>query len=164
MSRSILLLSLPMLLFVALRAQDTADENFAAAMHPIVGEYMKLCDVLAADNTEGVAEAAKRIGELAATLQTDGITGAHARYYKTIPQRIQSGAQKVAAAKGLETIRNVLSELSKPIVLWATLAKPAGIKIMYCSMKPGSWLQKDTVLRNPYYGSQMLHCGEIISD
>ena len=34
------------------------------------------------------------------------------------------------------------------------------MKIAYCPMVRQSWLQKDEKIRNPYYGSTMLECGE----
>jgi hypothetical protein len=159
----LIIFCLALFLTMPLMAEQGAEQTFAAAMQPIVAEYMQLCDILAADKTEGVAKAAEKIAELAGKLNAENIAGTYAHHYQKIPARIQAGVQKVAAAKDLEAIRAVLTELSKPIVLWVTLAKPSGIKIAYCSMKPGAWLQKDTVLRNPYYGSQMLHCGEIIA-
>jgi hypothetical protein len=34
------------------------------------------------------------------------------------------------------------------------------VKLAYCPMVRGSWLQKDETIRNPYYGKGMLTCGE----
>ncbi len=33
--------------------------------------------------------------------------------------------------------------------------------VMYCSMYPGSWIQSEEEISNPYYGSSMLRCGEV---
>lgn len=33
--------------------------------------------------------------------------------------------------------------------------------VIHCSMYPGSWLQADKEIVNPYYGASMLRCGEI---
>ena len=35
-----------------------------------------------------------------------------------------------------------------------------GVKLAYCPMVKASWLQKGDTIRNPYYGSAMLECGE----
>jgi len=32
---------------------------------------------------------------------------------------------------------------------------------VYCDMAKASWLQMDRKIRNPYYGKEMLECGEI---
>jgi len=65
-------------------------------------------------------------------------------------------------AKEIVSMRTALVDLSKPMVMWASLSKPSGINVVYCSMNPGSWLQKGSKIRNPYYGSKMLSCGQII--
>jgi hypothetical protein len=36
----------------------------------------------------------------------------------------------------------------------------ADLRLAYCPMAKRSWLQRDDRLRNPYYGSAMLSCGE----
>jgi hypothetical protein len=69
----------------------------------------------------------------------------------------------MAAAKDIESIRAAFADLSKPMVMWASMSKPSGINVIYCSMKPGSWLQKGAEIHNPYYGAAMPTCGEIIS-
>ncbi|MFC1850640.1 hypothetical protein ACFL27_10650 [candidate division CSSED10-310 bacterium] len=72
-------------------------------------------------------------------------------------------AQALQQAKNIESMREKLKDLSKPFVLWASLTNPAGLFVAYCSMKPGSWLQDQAEISNPYYGSKMLRCGEIVS-
>ena len=34
---------------------------------------------------------------------------------------------------------------------------------VYCPMKKASWLSADKAIKNPYYGSSMLTCGEVKS-
>jgi len=69
----------------------------------------------------------------------------------------------LAKTKGIEAMRKALKPLSQPLVMWATMSKAAGVNVVFCSMAKGSWLQKEKVIANPYYGSKMLRCDEIIS-
>lgn len=138
-------------------------EKFDAAMQPVLEEYLKMADRLASDKTDGVADAAKKIEGLAGSLSPSLVTGEHASHYATIPGKISEGAKKMIAAKDIESLRAAFADLSKPMVMWASMSKPSGINVIYCSMKPGSWLQKGAEIRNPYYGAAMPSCGEIIS-
>jgi len=138
-------------------------EKFDEKMQPILTEYLKMVEILASDKTEGVADAANKIGGLAGNLLPALVTGEHASHYKNIPKNISEGAKKMALAKDIALLRAALVDLSKPMVMWASMSKPSGINVIYCSMNPGSWLQKGAKIRNPYYGSKMLSCGEIIS-
>ena len=58
--------------------------------------------------------------------------------------------------------RDAFKELSRPMAMWVTMSKPAGVNVVFCSMAKGSWLQTDAKIRNPYYGAKMLSCGQII--
>ena len=138
-------------------------EKFDAEMQPILGEYLKITDSLASDKTEGVVDAAKKIDGLTNSLSPSLVTGEHSSHYATIPGKISAGAKKMAMAKDIKTLRAALTDLSKPMVMWASMSKPSGINVIYCSMYPGSWLQKGAAIRKPYYGAEMLPCGEIIS-
>ncbi|MDA8402926.1 MAG: DUF3347 domain-containing protein [Desulfobacteraceae bacterium] len=138
-------------------------EKFDAAMQPVLAEYLKIIDQLASDKTDGVADAAKKIEGLAGSVSPSLVTGEHAAHYASIPGKIAECAKKMAAAKDIESFRTALVDLSKPMVMWASMSKPSGINVIYCAMKPGTWLQKGATIHNPYYGAAMPSCGEIIS-
>jgi hypothetical protein len=36
--------------------------------------------------------------------------------------------------------------------------------IAHCPMVDGDWIQEGKEVRNPYYGSEMLECGEVTGD
>lgn len=37
----------------------------------------------------------------------------------------------------------------------------AGLHVVFCSMAPGRWLQRGVLIKNPYYGKDMLTCGAV---
>jgi len=138
-------------------------EKFDEQMQPILAEYLKIADSLASDKTAGVVDAAKKIEGLAESISPSLVTGEHASHYASIPEKISVAAKKMIMAEDIESLRTAFVDLSKPMVMWASMSKPSGINVIYCPMKPGSWLQKGATVRNPYYGAKMLSCGEIIS-
>lgn len=138
-------------------------EKFDAEMQLILTEYLKIADRLASDKTDGVVDAAKKIEGLAGSLSLSLVTGEHASHYESIPGKISEAAKKMAAAKDIASFRAAFADLSKPMVMWASMSKPSGINVIYCAMYPGSWLQKGADVHNPYYGAAMPTCGEIIS-
>lgn len=155
---------LSLIALVAIGSPVLADTGaFDKQMQPVLESYLSITKTLAADKSEGVVKAAKTIETLAAKLDASTLTGMHATHFKNIPATLKATAGKLAAAKDIAAMREALKELSKPMAMWATMSKPKGVSVMYCSMAPGSWLQKnDTTLANPYYGAQMLRCGEIV--
>ena len=137
--------------------------SFDAQMAPILEQYLKIPTALAADHTKGVAAAAKKLGRLASQLKPEALEGPYAKQLKGVPEKLRTHAARLSGAKDIKAMRDALRELSKPMALWASLAKPKGVSVMYCSMARGSWLQRDTTIANPYYGASMLRCGEIVA-
>ena len=59
-------------------------------------------------------------------------------------------------------IQQDFSDVSATMVKYAQNHKAEkGTKVIgaFCPMAPGKWLQVETELRNPYFGSEMLTCG-----
>lgn len=114
----------------------------ATASSPaVVSEYIKIQEKLAADSTDGVADAAKKI----ATLEKS--------------TKVAKEAEKVAAAKDIKDAREKFKALSKEIIASTPKKDLKGVKVAECPMANAEWLQKDGSIRNPYYGASMLECG-----
>ncbi len=151
------------LLFLAGANAHADAMEFDSAMQPILAAYLEIDDALASDTLEGVAEQAGSIEEAAKSLDSTHLAGEHADHYKTVPQKLQDAAAAMQKATDLAQAREALKGLSKPMAMWATMAKPKGINVVYCAMAKGSWLQKGKEIHNPYLGASMPHCGEIVS-
>lgn len=145
---------------VAVAHADTA--KFDAQMAPVAAEYLKIQAALAADKTDGVAAAAKAIVATAAKLDPKTVTGEHAAHYAALPTKISAAATTLGGAKDLADTRKAFKALSQPFAMWATMSKPAGIDVVFCSMAKGSWIQPAGGIKNPYHGASMLTCGEVV--
>jgi Cu(I)/Ag(I) efflux system membrane fusion protein len=140
-------------------AQVARAAEFDAAMEPILAQYLKIQTALAADSTEGVADAVRRIEDLAAKLDPKKAPEEHLQHYEKIPQSLTSACRKLAVARDIGSIREAFHDLSKPVAMWVTMARPVGKRVMYCPMKKAGWVQEGSEVANPYYGARMLRCG-----
>ena len=143
-----------------LAAGPARASEFDRAMEPILAEYLTIHHSLAADETEGVRAAEREIEKLAKQLSPELATGEHAEHYKNVPSEIRAACEKLDGAKDIGAMRAAFAELSKPISMWVTMAEPKGMSVMYCPMKKAGWVQRGTEVANPYYGAEMLGCGE----
>jgi hypothetical protein len=116
---------------------------------PLLDAYLKIGTTLAGDKTDGVPAAAK---DIAAEAKKLGAPGA----------ATLAAAEKVAAAADLKATRLAFGDLSDAVIALAGNGPTAsgGAKRAYCPMVKKYWLQKGEKIENPYYGSQMLRCGE----
>jgi hypothetical protein len=71
-------------------------------------------------------------------------------------------AKAVGDAADLKAARVAFGELSDAVI---AAGKAEGwkdtpeVKVAYCPMAKKSWVQKESEIRNPYYGTAMLTCG-----
>ena len=124
----------------------------AEPLQAIIESYLQIHRQLISDKTEGVKAAATEIAKQAESLGARGAT-------------IAKAASSVAAAADLKAARQAFGPLSDAVIAAAAsdpaLSKELGVKVAFCPMVNRSWLQKEDKVRNPYYGSTMLECGEI---
>lgn len=120
------------------------------AMKAIVGSYLGIQASLAGDKLDGVKPAALAIGEQAARMGTAG-------------EAIVKAAKAVEGAADITAARAAFGDLSDAVIAagnaedWKDVPD---VRVAYCPMAKESWLQKESEIRNPYYGKSMLTCGE----
>lgn len=120
------------------------------ALKKVVASYIEIQTQLAADKIDAIKGPARAIVSDAGTM---GESGAD----------IVAAAKTVERASDLKKAREAFGKLSDVVIAaakadgWKDLD---GVKLAYCPMVRNSWLQKDERVRNPYYGSLMLECGE----
>lgn len=120
------------------------------AMKAIVGSYLEIHAQLATDKIDSIKAPATALAARAAGLGDGGADMAKA-------------AKAVAGASDIKAARDAFGVLSDAVVAAAKAEgwKDLGdAKLAFCPMVRRSWLQKDDKIRNPYYGSAMLDCGE----
>lgn len=125
----------------------SASEAFKA----ILGSYLEIHAQLAADKTDGVKAAAAAIATQAESLGPAGAA-------------IVKSAKSIAEAPDLKAAREAFGPLSDAVIAAGQAEgwkDAGGAKVAFCPMVRKSWVQKDEKIKNPYYGTTMLECGEI---
>ena len=139
-----------------------AEKPFDEKMAQLAVPYMTISDTLAKDSMVGVDDALRKILEEVGTLKASNAPSEQQEAYAELPKLITEGAQAVLDAPSLAEKREAFKGLSKPFARWATISKNDGVQLVYCPMAKGSWLQEKGPVENPYHGSEMLRCGQII--
>jgi len=140
-----------------------AESMFDMTMQEISKDYIKVQKILAADKTEGVNEIAGNMLKKAGKLDAKKAKGEHASKYAKMPEQLKESTMSLKKAKNIKSMRKAFGEMSKPMAMWTSLNKPADTYVVYCPMAKKSWLQDNEDVANPYYGSEMLKCGEVVS-
>ncbi len=146
---------------------DEAHADHAATSAPavstdaLVHAYLTLASSYASDKTDD--DAARDLAKQAAglgsstTLDRDGPEGIRDRA-KTI-----ANAGGLLPGKDLKTQRKMFQAISAGVIELVKAVPPHEheVNVAHCPMVKADWLQTGKAVRNPYYGSEMLGCGEI---
>lgn len=127
----------------------------SALMEPVKSvyeHYLKIQAELAKDSIKGVDEQAAAISK---AVRGDDM--------KMLTPEVAKQADAVGAAKDIKAARTAFKPLSNSLIKYLAANKvPKGTYYeVYCPMAKASWLQGDKKIANPYFGADMLTCGEI---
>ena len=134
----------------------------------VMEHYEPIRLALLADSMDGVNAHGKAIASELQALEADFSTdraGASGEAASAVEDRLDemiTAADSIASASSLETARDGLYALTKPMVLWREgVAENGRPVVAYCPMHKRSWLQPGEKIGNPYGG--MPGCGSIVS-
>ena len=134
-------------------AQDTTQQ---ASLSGLLAQYYGIKDALVAGSATA---ASAKAGEFIKTLNTvdskvisEGNAGA-----------LLKDAASLSTAKDIKKQRAHFATLSSNMAAVAKSVKLTAQPVyqLYCPMKKAYWLSSEKVIKNPYYGSLMLSCGEV---
>lgn len=149
--------------FDSIQIEKLAGET-GTQLEKLYAAYFKIQKQFAGDQPVKEAEATT-LQKLAAQLAQD------TKLSPTVRQELQQIAENAAHLHhlSLKEARLKFKPISHAVVKLATQVRGATAKEayqhFYCPMVPeggGDWLQPDLKLVNPYFGSQMLRCGELV--
>ena len=142
---------------------------FQDQLAKVVTAYFTISSGLAGDDLAKAAAATKTAGSALGAVDMALLEGdAHASWMKALA-RLKPPLDAMAKAEDIAGLRAQFDKLSKelPPVIKQFGIGPAGpVYVAKCPMafdnRGATWLQKDKDVRNPYFGSQMLTCGNVI--
>ncbi len=157
-----------LLVMVVSLAASGAWAGEPSSFDAVMEHYEPVRLALVGDSMEGVNEHGKAIAAELRALRADfssdraGASGEALVVFKEkLPEMIEA-ADAIASATSLETARDGLYALSKPMVRWREGVSESGRPaVAYCPMHKRSWLQPGEKIGNPYGG--MPGCGSIVS-
>ena len=141
-----------------------ADADVRAGLNNVLTAYYGLKDALVADD-EATAKA-KAKDFLAAMEKVDEkkMTIPEHIFYTELADKIKYDAGHIKSAPNIEHMREHFNAFSKNIWELMKAFKANNGTAMYkdyCPMQKAFWISKEEGIKNPYYGKQMLECGNV---
>lgn len=136
-----------------------ADLN--TAINNVVKSYLDIKNALAADNSKGANEEAKKFATVLKEVPADAMDAKQKAAWNKYAEKLRFDGEHIGESDKIAHQREHFGSLSTNI--YAVLkAFPANDKVLYkqyCPMAKQSWISESATIRNPYYGKKMIECG-----
>ena len=134
---------------------------------PLLENYLDLKDALVTDD---FLKATKEINKLKPLLEELGklpLNAENTKIWKSFQKELLKATNSMNEGKSIDAIRSDFNELSETLIGLVNTFKLNNktLYVLHCPMaddnKGADWLSVSSEVKNPYYGSAMLGCGEV---
>ncbi|MBL7931084.1 MAG: DUF3347 domain-containing protein [Bacteroidia bacterium] len=142
-------------------------QNSKTGLEPVYASYFSLKDALIrTDATSSATSAKALLADLNAVNMNSLEKEEHNLFMKYLSS-LKADASKISENKNIDRQREYFTSLSQDMYELMKGIKPGyPVYLDHCPMyndgKGANWISKETAIKNPYYGSQMMTCGKII--
>ena len=139
----------------------------SGTINDMVSGYLNIKNALTNDNANEAASAAKVINESLAKFNESALNADQKKIYDDVKDDIKEHAQHIADnSSKIDHQREHFDLLSRDMIdLVKATGSSATLYMDYCPMynnkKGAYWLSETKEIKNPYYGKEMIKCGEV---
>lgn len=148
---------------------NTNNAETNTILTPIIDNYLQLKNALVKDNSKDAAKAGKLLYETFKGFDKSKIEKSKLKEYNEIVEDAKEHVEHISKnADNIEHQREHFEMLSTDISdLITLLGTDRTLYVDKCPMynegKGGKWISETKEIKNPYYGSEMMKCGSVIS-
>jgi Cu(I)/Ag(I) efflux system membrane fusion protein len=134
----------------------------------LLHSYLSLQASLAGDDFTAAKKEGEKFASTLKGMDASLLKGEGQNIWKQTSESLRAGTDTVLSAENIEALRKGFERVSEGM---AGAVERLGVDIkgpvfeLFCPMafnnKGAAWLQQDKNIRNPYFGAQMLNCGEV---
>jgi copper chaperone CopZ len=138
-----------------------------SSLKNVFDNYFSLKDALVKTDANAASAKAKDLLVSINSIKMETLKMDEHMIWMKVMKDLASEAEQISLTKDLEKQRITFNSLSNNIYELAKVSKqPETIYYQHCPMyndgKGADWLSKESTIKNPYYGSQMMTCGKTV--
>ena len=144
--------------------------NSKEALTELFTDYLKFKDALVEDDFEGAQQAATLVQKDLDNIDMSLFSGKQHQIWMDLSKESKLAIEHVAHFENIAELREAFQLLSQAMREMANSFKPLDevLYVQFCPMADGnkgaSWLSLSREIKNPYFGSSMLGCGEVTEE
>jgi hypothetical protein len=127
----------------------------------LMDAYYGITNALIKDDGAAAQVQAQQFHRVAESVDISKMSKAQQKVWLAQKSSLMSGSESISKTTAINQQRAQLNDLSISLftVLKAFPGEDSPIYYQYCPMKKAYWLSNEKAIKNPYYGKQMLSCG-----
>ncbi|MCE3260261.1 MAG: hypothetical protein K0S12_1902 [Bacteroidetes bacterium] len=142
------------------------DTAVALQLDQVIQHYIRLKNSLVASNSLEAQASAKHMFEAILSVDTLKFTPEHKKVYNSQIGIIKENVSKIMESDNIVRQRDHLNPLSESTFkLIKSFGSTQPVYFEFCPManddKGGYWVSESPEVMNPYFGDEMLNCGEV---
>lgn len=146
------------------------DKQAKEALQPLYSTYLNWKDALTNNNFEDAQKKADSMKSELGKINMSIFKGDTHNAWMDFQGSLSKSMEHVHHYSDIEQLRKAFQSVSVTMIEMTNIFTPLGntIYVQHCPMadnnKGADWLSKENEIRNPYFGSSMLKCGEVIKE
>ena len=145
----------------------SVDKQAKEALQPLYASYLKWKDALTNDDFAEAQKMAINTKSILDKINMGLFKGEAHNAWMNFQGSLSNSLEHVQHFSDIEQLRKAFQTVSATMIVMANTFKPLDetIYVLHCPMadnnKGADWLSREKEIRNPYFGSSMLTCGEV---
>ncbi|KFF05077.1 DUF3347 domain-containing protein [Flavobacterium reichenbachii] len=135
----------------------------ASQLQTVYDAYFTVKDALIKSDSKLTSAKAKDLLIAITAVKMDKLKSNEHTVWMKVVKKLTADAKNISSTTDLKKQRETFKSLSKSTYDLIKVSNPdQPIYKQYCPMADADWLSKEKAVKNPYYGSSMLTCGNVV--
>jgi Cu(I)/Ag(I) efflux system membrane fusion protein len=151
------------------REESVVPEEFRKEISSLLEPYLAVAEALASDDIETARRSVAVLGEALGAVRATSLKAEQRGLWRRASGSLRNALESIGNATNLEEARRpfaLLSDQTIKLLRRFGHAGPDDLVEVHCPMafanRGADWIQRGETIRNPFFGSAMLRCGDVI--
>lgn len=147
----------------SIKTEKNEVTDSSSQLQPVYDAYFTVKDALIKSDSKLTSAKAKDLLTAITAVKMDKLKDSEHTVWMKVVKKLTADAKSISATTDLKKQRETFKSLSKKTYDLIKVSNPdQPIYKQYCPMADADWLSKEKAVKNPYYGSSMLTCGNVV--
>jgi hypothetical protein len=147
----------------SVKTETNTIEAADAQLQSVYDAYFTVKDALIKSDAKLTSAKANDLLAAITAVKMDKLKSNEHTAWMKVVKKLSADAKSISTTSDLKKQRETFKSLSKNTYELIKVSKSTEVVYkQYCPMADADWLSKEKAVKNPYYGSSMLTCGNVV--